>query len=281
MSFSLPLPVPGRRGAVVAVVSGKGGVGKTTLVANLAIALGRIGLRSTVLDGDMGLANVDLLLGVIPRRTIEHFFREGVPLEDLVVDAPFGVRVVPAGSGIPELTHLTEGDAHRFAVGVESLSASCDMLLLDAAAGIGEQTSRLAALADRVELVTWPEPAALVDAYAMLKVLAVQRPEQPVGLVVNGARDDDEARRVHRRLAVAAERFLERTIELDGVIRIDAAVADAARRQRPVLVTSPFSPASRAIERLALRVVSLTGRAVRGAMGPTWQGTRPTTDVQN
>lgn len=281
MSATSALLVPPRRGAVVAVASGKGGVGKTTVVANAAIALARLGVRAVVLDGDMGLANVDVLMGVLPKRTIEHFFREGVPLGELAMDGAWGVRVIPAGSGLPELTRLSPGDARRFAEGIEDLTATCDVVLIDTAAGIGEQTSSLAALADRVEIVTWPEPAALVDAYATIKVLSLQRPDQPLGIVVNGARDDDEAHRVHRRLAVAAERFLGRTIELDGVIRHDGALADAARRQRPILVSHPHCVASRAIERLALRLTTLCGPHVQGAMETPWQGMIPTADVPN
>jgi flagellar biosynthesis protein FlhG len=269
------------RPRIVAVTSGKGGVGKTTVVANLAIALSRIGVRTTVLDGDLGLANLDVVLGVTPGRTIEHFFRGEASLRDIAVEGPHAVRVIPAGSGLPELTDLPKSELARFVGGLQELAASTDLLLLDSAAGIGEQTVRLSGLADRVLLVTWPDPSALIDAYATLKVLAQRRPEQPIELVVNGARDEEEARRIHARLAAACERFLARQIDLLGHLSLDESVRDATREQVPFLLTSPLGRASRDLERLALRI-SAHGAAVgSGATDATWQGTGRTMDIQH
>jgi len=259
-----------RRALTVAVTSGKGGVGKTLVAANLAIALAQVGLRVTLLDADLGLANADVLLGLAPRRTIEHFFRENVPLPDLAIEGPHGVRLIPAGSGVPELAHLPPEEMLRFVEGLRAVGERCDLLLIDTAAGIGEQVSRVLMLADRVLLVTWPEPTALVDAYAALKVTLRRDPSQEVGLVVNGVADGDEARRVHRRLDAAAVRFLGRGIDLDGFVPRDDAVTDAVRAQTAFLLAHPLSPASRSIERLATRLAAhARAHRITGA-SPRW-----------
>lgn len=261
------------RGLSIAVGSGKGGVGKTSLVANLSIALGRAGLRVAVVDGDMGLANLDVLFGLTPQLTLEDFFRDRVRLEDIAIDGPQGVQVIAGGSGLPELTHLSPDELLRFMEGLSGLRERSDILLLDTAAGIGEASSRLWLLAERFLLVTWPEPAALVDAYAALKVLRRHGPAQEVGLVINGVDGAEQAACVHERLQSASRQFLGQNVVLDGYVLRDEAVADAARRQQPVIQLHPLSPASRCIERLALHFAALAGKAARGAYGRPWPRT--------
>lgn len=260
-----------RRGLTVAVGSGKGGVGKTSLVANLALSLAKTGLAVTVLDGDLGLANLDVLLGLVPKLTLEHFFREGLSLEEVAIEGPLGIRVIPAGSGIPELTQLVPDDLIRLVEGIGKLRETSDILLIDTAAGIAEGASRLWLIADHMLLVTWPEPTALVDAYAALKVLKQRRgPLHQVGIVVNGVADAAEAEIVHRRLAMASRKFLEQEVNLDGFIVRDEAVTDAARHQRAVVMTNPLCPASRCFERLALHVAALANKRMHGAVGQPW-----------
>ncbi|MDQ7007277.1 MAG: MinD/ParA family protein [Acidobacteriota bacterium] len=259
------------RTLTLAITSGKGGVGKTSVVANLAFALARKGLRVTLLDADLGLANLDVLLGMVPKKTIEHFFAEGLPLTEIVQQGPLGVRIIPAGSGLPELTALSPGDLYRFVDQLRGLREDCDVLLIDTAAGISDQVTRMLLLADRVLLVTWPEPTALVDAYASLKVALRHRLTREVGLVVNGARSEEEARRVHHRLATAAQKFLGRVVDFDGWIALDEAVAEAARRQRAVVLSNPFAPASRCFERLAATITTRVEGRMRGAVDDGWR----------
>jgi flagellar biosynthesis protein FlhG len=265
----------------LAITSGKGGVGKSTIAANVALSLSQLGLRVTLLDGDMGLANLDVLMGLLPKRTLEHFFREGVPLEEIVIDGPAGLKVVPAGSGLPELTRLGPQHLAALVAGLQRLTVRTDVLLVDTAAGIGDHVSGLFPIADRVLLVTWPEPTALVDAYAALKVIRRRQPDQAIGLVVNGVRSADEARRVHQRLETAARQFLGTGVELDGYVLEDPAVADAARRQRPVLMAHPLCAASRSVERLALRLSALAGGRFKGATDEPCQPATQTIDIQH
>lgn len=270
-----------RRALVLAVTSGKGGVGKTFVAANLAVALARAGMATTLLDADLSLANADVLLGLTPPRTIEHFFRGQVPLSELAVEGPGGIKVIPAGSGIPELAHLPPEEMLRFVEGLREVGERCDVLLIDTAAGIGDQVSRMLMLADRTVLVTWPEPAALVDAYAALKVALRRDPAQEIGLVVNGASDEDEAHRVHQRLVAAARQFLGRGIDFDGFVPRDPAVAEAARRQDALVLAQPHAPASRALERLAAKVAARArARRLSGA-SPRWHGTESQRGVQH
>lgn len=255
----------------LAVTSGKGGVGKTSVVANLAFALAKRGLRVTVLDADMSLANLDVLLGMTPKKTIEHFFTEKLPLVEIAQSGPMGVKIVPSGSGLPELTSLSQDDLFRFVQGMRALRENCDILLIDTAAGIGEQVTRMLRLADRVLLVTWPEPTALVDAYASLKVALRRRLTRSIGLIVNGVRDEDEGSRIYHRLESAAQKFLGRGIEYDGYILKDPAVSDAAKKQRAVVLSTPFAPASRCFAQVAESIATMAQGPMRGAVEQVWE----------
>ncbi|UCF66041.1 MAG: MinD/ParA family protein [Acidobacteriota bacterium] len=254
----------------LAVTSGKGGVGKTTTVANLALSIANTGLRTTIVDGDMGLANLDVLLGLTPQRTLEHFFRNQATLDEIVLSGPRGIRIVPAGSGLPELTQLCSAELLQLVEAFDRLQRSTDLLIIDTPSGISDQVSRLIQLCDRVLVIAWPEPTALVDAYAALKVIHQRSPQLDAGLLVNGARDATEAERVHRRIVAAAEKFLGRAIELDGFIVHDGAINEAARRQRAVVLSHPLSPASRCFERLALHIAALARTPTRGVPKESW-----------
>ena len=241
---------------IVALTSGKGGVGKTAVTLNLAVAMARQGVRVTAIDADLGLANLDVALGLVPKRTLEHFFAGDCEMEEIALVGPDGIRIVPGGSGVQEMTALSTVDLVRFIDAIGRLRNDCDMLLIDTAAGIADQVSRVLMLADRIVIVTWPDPTALVDAYATLKVSRRRRPGQSTGLVVNGVGNGDEAGRVHARLSAAATRFLGQGVDLDGFITRDEALAEATRRQVSLVSTNPLSPASRCFERLALTLTA-------------------------
>lgn len=238
----------------LAITGAKGGVGKSNLVLNLAVALGRWGRRVLLVDGDLGLANIDVLLGLTPERNIEHLVRGEARLDEILLQGPKGVRILPAASGVPDLTRLDCALRSRLLTMLSEGANDVDQLLVDTGAGLGNTTLTLQLAASRVILVTTPEPTSLVDAYASLKVLWSTDPEKPVDLVVNAARDDEEGERTYNKIANAAEQFLGQRPGWLGAVYSDPNLVDAVRRQRAVLELHPDTPASRCYERIAVNL---------------------------
>ena len=262
---------PLRRTRVLAVASGKGGVGKTNLTVNLAIALAREGKRAVVLDGDLGLANVDVLLGIHPRYTLQHVMSGQRSLGEVMVPAPGGIWVVPGASGLEELADLSEEQRQSLISALTELDGRADVLLIDTAAGVSREVSAFLEAAPEVIVVTTPEPTAITDAYALIKVASSARqavaPAAPASggprfrLVVNQANDVGEAVGVARKLQTVARQFLSVEIQSLGYVPSDRSVPRSTRGQVPLLVAYPSSPA-------ALRVVDLARRLTAAAEQP-------------
>jgi flagellar biosynthesis protein FlhG len=248
---------------VVAVSSGKGGVGKTNLTANLAVALGREGLRVCLLDADLGLANVDVVFGLSPRLSLLDVLHGAHSLADVVVDGPAGIRIIPAASGVEALTALSPAERLRLLDEVDGLSDAVDVLLVDTAAGISQNVLYFTAAATDALIVITPEPTALTDAYALMKVLAARHGRREFLVAVNMATGASDAEAAFKRLARVAERFLGVRVEYQGYVPYDDAVPRAVRTQVPVVVGAPHTPASLAFADLARRL------AGRPATGPT------------
>jgi flagellar biosynthesis protein FlhG len=242
------------RGTILAITSGKGGVGKTNVVINLAASLARLGHRVGIIDADFGLGNVDVLLGLTPAYHIGHVLSGEKSVSDITVQGPLGIRIVPAGSGIRSLTSLNAMQWRRFHNIVEAVSADLDFLLIDTAAGVSDNVVELLMLAQRVLVVTSFDPAAVVDAYAMIKILTTAARTKDIGVVVNATRDAEEAGLVFRQLDIAATRFLDRSLRFDGYVVSDPGVREAVLGQRPIVDHLPQSPASRCFRILASRV---------------------------
>jgi len=264
------VPVRPRAGTaavrVIAVASGKGGVGKTSVTANLAVTLARQGQRVCVLDADLGLANLDVVYGLSPRESLLHVLRGDRRLVDVIVEGPAGVRVIPAASGIAELTALGAREQQTLLDAVEELDGSLDVLLVDTAAGISSNVLYFAAAAAEVLVVITPEPTALTDAYALVKVLSTRHAVRDFLVVVNMARGAADAAAAFRRLARAAERFLRVRLEYQGYVPYDDAVGRAVRVQTPLVIGAPGSPASLALDGLADRLSRRTAAAPTGGM---------------
>jgi flagellar biosynthesis protein FlhG len=258
-----PAP-PARRARVITVSSGKGGVGKTNLCVNLAIALVAAGKRTTLLDADLGLANADVLCGITPTKRLERFVGVndgGVvgnrsALAELTVDAPGGFRLVPGSAGVARMAELSEHERARLLAGVAELERDADLLIIDTAAGLGHSVLELMQVADLSIVVVTPEPTSIADAYAVIKCAAAQpagiagRPAR-LGLVVNQARDRSEAQAVHTRISGVASRFLGFGVPLLGHVALDHRITVAVRKRSPVLIDAPRAECSRDIRALA------------------------------
>jgi flagellar biosynthesis protein FlhG len=234
----------------IAIVSGKGGVGKTNIALNLALALGELNHRVLLLDADLGLANVDVLLGIAPERTL-HDLLHGASPHEVLVPLSNQVDLLPSASGVADLSDLDEETQTAFMERLTDLFASYDFLLMDLGAGIGTTVTTLAALPQERVVVITPEPTSLTDGYALIKILLSTKGIKNFHIVVNMAESEDEGQMAFQRLSLACQRFLELPTRLLGIIPRDPSVPDAVREQVPLLRFAPTSPASQHIQAMA------------------------------
>ena len=247
---------------IIAVTSGKGGVGKTFVSANLAAALTRQGRRVLVLDADLGLANLDVVLNLIPKVTLHDVFKGDVRLEDAIMPAPGGFSVLLAGSGMVEYSRLTRSVQEQLQNAVAAVTPRFDHVLLDTGAGISDVVLYTVSLADDVLVVVTPEPTSLTDAYATIKVLATTQERRSIQLLVNQARRPGDGRTVHHQLQQVIDRYVNPKLDspvrltLIGEVPADDAVRDAVLKRRLLLDTQPGAPAAVALNALAARLIS-------------------------
>ncbi|MEZ4265444.1 MAG: MinD/ParA family protein [Myxococcota bacterium] len=249
-------PSPLRSLRVVAVTSGKGGVGKTSLTVNLALLFARQGRRVLIIDGDTGLANVDILMDLQPRATLRHLLAGEVGIEDVLLESKHGVTILPGGSGVAELAELSVMAQRELLESVDGLGDQFDTVLVDTAAGIGSNARFFAGAAQEVLVVATPEPTAMADAYAMIKVLSRHCGVTRVGVVLNQVVGKEEARDVFERLDQLCARFLPVSLDFVGAIPRDAHVREAVMAQLPLVVAYPASPAAQALAKLADDILS-------------------------
>ncbi len=243
------------RAHTIVVASGKGGVGKSNLAANLAIALGERGARVLLLDGDVAQANLDLLLGVHPRFDLQHVLSGQKTLDEIVVEGPANVRLVPAASGAPELADLDDYRRELLLRSLGTLDAGADVLLIDTASGVSRQTTEFCRIAHDVLVVTTPEMPAFSDAYGLVKLLQQQGGlARAPRLVVNMATGAEDAEDTSHRIRLVARRFLQLELDCLGVVPFDPHVPRAVRLQEPVLTAYSKSPAAAAYRQLAARL---------------------------
>ena len=232
---------------VVAVSSGKGGVGKTNVVANLAVACATHGRNVLVMDADLALGNVDILLGLAPPYTIEDVLLGTRTLEEVMVQGPAGIRILPATSGVQELSNLTYEQQLRLQAGFLQLQRPPDLLFIDGAAGLSPNVLYFSLVAHDILVVVSPDPGSLTDAYALVKVLSTQYRQQRFRFLVNMVRTSHEGKEVFRKLSLVTERFLNVSLDYVGSIPFDDHVSMAVSQQRPFIEAYPKAPASRAL----------------------------------
>lgn len=242
---------PTRPTRVIAVTSGKGGVGKSTVSINLATALAAAGSRVTLLDADLGLANIDVLLGLSATRTLADVIDGACGLRDILLDGPAGVRIVPASSGVQRMAELSDAERVGLMHAFSELEDTMDVMVVDTAAGIAANSLQFCEASQEVMVVVCNDPASIADAYATIKVLNQRTRRARFRVLVNMVHSDHEARDIFARLVKATDRFLEVALDFAGVIPFDRCVVQAARRRAPVVTAYPASPAGTAFKRLA------------------------------
>lgn len=248
---------PGPPPRVISVTSGKGGVGKTNIVTNLAYALAKAGKRVLVLDADLNLANVDILLGLTPKFNLHHVFTGEKTLAEILVEGPGGLKILPASSGILELADLTESQRLYFLSEMEALAGEIDILLVDTAAGINNNVVYFNLAAQERIIILTPEPTSLTDAYALIKVLSSKHDVKKFRILVNLARSEKEALAVFRKLSAVADRFLDSlSLDLVGHIPYDAKLPQAVRAQRLVSEIYPDAAVSRMLAKVSQQLAA-------------------------
>ncbi len=249
------------RTKIIAVTSGKGGVGKTNVVANLAVSLSEIGKKVVVLDADFGLANIDVLLGLTPRFHLGHVLFGNKTLSEIMVQGPKGIRIIPASSGLQRLSELTKEQRDQLVESFADLDSDTDYFLVDTAAGISTNVIHFLVAAHEVIVVSAPEPTAIVDAYATIKILLAADPGKPVHVLINSVRSESEAREVFTQINTVVKRFLNCEVSFLGHVERDGHVRQAVRSQVLVTHLYPNAPASRCFRSLAHTLVNQANAA--------------------
>ncbi len=240
---------------VLAVTSGKGGVGKSNTSVNLAIALAQHGRRVILIDADLGLANVEVLMGFNSVYTLQDVIDGERGIRDVLVNAPGGIRIVPGTSGLAKMADLPQSARQNVLTGLRDLQDQADFILIDTMAGIGQNAVGFTLAADEVLLITTPEPSAIVDAYAMLKTIYLRREDAVIRLVVNMAAYESQGKAVAAKLANVARQYLGRNLSYLGFIPRDPHVSQAVMQSNPFVLTYPNCPAATAMQQLAARVL--------------------------
>ncbi|MGV8074055.1 MAG: MinD/ParA family protein [Syntrophobacteraceae bacterium] len=240
---------------VITVSSGKGGVGKSNIVVNLAFAFDRLGKKVLIMDADLGLANIDILLGLTPKRNISHVLSGKTPLKDVLVKGPGEIRIMPASSGVQELTRLSNEQKLLFLEMLDEFESEFDVLLVDTGAGISDLVLYFNIAAQERMVVVTPEPTSLTDAYALIKVLYSRHGVRHFRIVTNNVSDAKAGKAIFAQISKVADHFLD-GISLDylGSIPHDSSVPRSVIKQRPFLETFPEAPASKAVLALAERI---------------------------
>ena len=243
---------------VISVTSGKGGVGKSNVVSNLAIALSAQGKKVLLIDADLGLGNLDVLLGLSPLYNLNHVLNGEKSLSEILIDGPAGIKIIPAGSGVQEFTSLGQHEKLKLLDELDMLEEQFDIMIVDTEAGISENVTYFTVAAQEIIVVVTPEPTSITDVYALIKLLATRYSEHHFKVLVNMAKDSEDALEVFRKLANVAGRFLDISLDYLGCVVKDEKVVEAVKRQKAVTELFSESEAAACFATLAKRVIENT-----------------------
>ena len=244
-----------RNARVITVTSGKGGVGKTNITINLGIAFAEMGLRVIILDADFGLANIDVLFGIIPKYTLLDVISNQKNVLEVLCDGPNRVKFISGGSGVEELVKLDKNQIQRFVNNISLLDKLADIIIIDTGAGLSERVMSFVMAADEVLLVTTPEPTSITDAYALIKMVSIRDKNKEIKVIVNRAENNSEARDILNKLSLVAERFLSLKLSPLGYVLNDEAVIKAVKSQQPFILSYPKSQAAKQIKDISKALV--------------------------
>ncbi len=252
-SGEIPEDVKTQRLRSIAITSGKGGVGKTNIATNLAIALAeKTNKKIYILDADLGLANIDVILGITPKYNLAHVIRGEKELEEILVKGPMGVNIIPGTSGVSELANLSKEERERFLEKLSSLENEDGILIIDTGAGIDDNVLDFVLSSDEVIVVTTPEPTAITDAYALIKIIASSKNDVNINLLVNMIRKEEEFELVTRGILLVAKQFLGVDVKKLGYVYYDSIVSKSVLSQDAFYILYPDSIATKCINNIAL-----------------------------
>jgi flagellar biosynthesis protein FlhG len=246
----------GRRTRIVTISSGKGGVGKTNIAINLAIAFAEIGKKVVVMDADLGLANVNVILGIIPKFNLYHVIKKQKTIRDIIVDTQYGIQIIAGASGFSQLANLNEEERGNFVEGLKDLGYA-DIIIIDTGAGVSQNVLSFLKAADDAIIVTTPEPTAITDAYGIIKSISTEMNGPNIKLVVNRVNSVMEGKKVAERVINIAGQFLNIKVNNLGFIFEDNAVQKAVIKQDPFIKSAPHSKASQSIKHMMSRLANI------------------------
>ena len=244
---------------VVSVASGKGGVGKSSIAVNLAVAMSRLGMRVLVVDADFGLANVDVMLGVTTKYDVSHFLRGERAINEIIQLGHEGVRFISGGSGVNDLLNIDEDQLAQLLDGIVHLEEPIDIIIIDTGAGINDNIIKLVLASSETIVVTTPEPTSILDAYALIKTIVKQDASHPIHALINKCDNKKEALRVQEGFIEVIGRHLGKNVNPMGLIMFDRDVPQSIKRQVPITVSDPDGGTSVEIGQIARTMLDLPG----------------------
>lgn len=251
---------------IIAVSSGKGGVGKTNFVANMALYFAGMNKKVLIMDADLGLSNIDVLLGISPKYNLKHVLNGSKSLKEVVAEGPMGIRIIPASSGVRELTRLTDTQRLKLLSELENFDVPVDILLIDTGAGISDNVLFFCSSAQETIVVVTPEPTSIADAYALIKVLSRDFGEKYFRVLVNTARSEKEAFETFRKLALVADRFLSLSLDYLGYLPFEPSVKDAIIAQKGYISMYPNGSFAKKIAAVANKIIDDPVGEIKGGL---------------